>query len=342
MHIKERFQNNYDLLRILAAFCIIFFHSFALVGKTIQEPLVVLSKGRISFSFIGLSIFFCISGYLIAKSVDKSPSLTNYLWKRLLRIQPLLIATCFTTVFILGPFLTDISLKEYFLDSHTYTYFRNILPVFGIQFTLPGVFVHQLADKGVNGSLWTLIVEERMYLLMTVVFLYRKDKSFYFIFLIVLLNLFYLVNRYFFHGEMFPYFSNVAFFYALLFFNSAALYLTNFWFKNKLSLVISIAFTGFFIAVIFPGIDFIYFITLPLLVNGVAKIKGKTNYAGKYGDFTYGSYVFSFPVQQILISKGILNPYLVFFLTLVIVLPLAVLSWNLLEKRFLRLRHKVK
>jgi peptidoglycan/LPS O-acetylase OafA/YrhL len=342
MHIKERFQNNYDLLRIFAAFCIIFFHSFALVGKTKQEPLVQLSKGRINFSFIGLSIFFCISGYLIAKSAVKSPTLANYLWKRLLRIQPLLIVTCVVTVFFLGPFLTEMPLKDYFLDGYTYTYFRNIFPVFGIQFTLPGVFVHHIADKGINGSLWTLIVEERMYLLMTVIFLYRKGKSFYFILVIVLLNLFYLVNRYFFYGEMLTYFSNVAFFYALLFLNSAVLYLSNFLFKKNLSLVIIGAFIAFFVAVIFAGIDFIYFISLPLLVNAIAKIKGKTNYAGKYGDFTYGTYVFSFPVQQILVSEGILNPYLVFFLTLAIVLPLAVLSWNLVEKRFLELRHKVK
>ena len=342
MHIRERFQNNYDFLRIFAAFCIIFFHSFALLGKTSAEPLFRLSNGRINFSFIGLSIFFCISGYLIGKSAVKSPSLANYLWKRFLRIQPLLVVTCFVTVFILGPFLTEMSLKSFFLDGHTYSYFRNILPVFGIQFTLPGVFVHQLADKGINGSLWTLIVEERMYLLMTIVFLYRKDKSLYFIILIVLLNLFYLINRYFFYGEMLPYFSNIAFFYALLFLNSAGLYLINFRFKNNVGLAIIIAFIGFLVAFVFPGIDFIYFISLPLLINGIAKIKGKTNYVGKYGDFTYGTYVFSFPVQQILIKEGIRNPYLVFLLTLAIVLPLAVLSWNLVEKRFLELRHKVK
>ena len=342
MHIKERFQNNYDFLRIFAAFCIIFFHSFALLGKTSSEPLFRFSNGRMNFSFIGLSIFFCISGYLIGKSAVKSPSLANYLWKRFLRIQPLLIVTCFVTVFILGPLLTEISLKSFFLDGHTYSYFRNILPVFGIQFTLPGVFVHQLADKGINGSLWTLIVEERMYLLMTVVFLYRKDKSLYFIILIVLLNLFYLINRYFFYGEMLPYFSNIAFFYALLFLNSAGLYLSNFRLMNNFALAIIIAFIGFLVAFVFPGIDFIYFISLPLLINGIAKIKGKTNYVGKYGDFTYCTYIFSFPVQQILIKEGILNPYLVFLLTLAIVLPLAVVSWNLVEKRFLQLRHKVK
>jgi peptidoglycan/LPS O-acetylase OafA/YrhL len=207
---------------------------------------------------------------------------------------------------------------------------------------LPGVFVHNLADKGVNGSLWTLIVEERMYLIMTIVFLYRKDKSNYFIVLIILLNLFYLVNRYFFYGEMLPYFSDAAFFYSLLFLNSAALYILNLRFKKNIYLPVIAGLVGFSIAVVFPKVDFLYVISLPILINSIAKIRGKANYAGKYGDFTYGTYVFSFPVQQALIAKGIVNPYLLFILTLLIVLPMAVLSWNFIEKRFLRLRHMVK
>ena len=228
------------------------------------------------------------------------------------------------------------------MDGHTYSYFRNTLPLFGIQFTLPGVFIHHVADKGVNGSLWTLIVEERLYLLMSLVFLYKKDKSLYFLILIILLNLFYLVNRYCFYGEMLPYFSDIAFFYALMFLNSSALYLMNWKFEKNLFFIIISSLVCFCVAVIFPAIDFLYLLTLPVLVNSIAKIKGRTNYAGKYGDFTYGTYVFSFPVQQVLVGKGITDPYLLFGITICIVLPMAILSWNLVEKRFLRLRHKVK
>lgn len=342
MHVKERFQNNYDFLRIFAALCIIFFHSFGLLNKENNEPLVRFTNGRINFAFIGLSIFFCISGYLIAKSAVKSPTVKNYLWKRLLRIQPLLIATCFLTVFLLGPFFTQLSIKHYFSNFQTYSYFRNVLPVFGLQFTLPGVFIHNLGDKGVNGSLWTLIVEERLYLLMTVIFLYRKDKASYLFFLIILLNIVFIINQFFFWGEMIPYLSGAAFFYSLLFLNSAALYLIRFDFSKYLVSTIVISALCFFIGIVFPSIDIIYIFSIPLLINSVAKIKGITNYFGKYGDFTYGTYVFSFPVQQILISKGISNPYLLFLITFLIVFPLAVVSWNLIEKEFLKLKRLVK
>lgn len=341
MHPKERFKNNYDFLRIFAACCIIFYHSFALLAKENEEPLNQITNRRVDFSLIGLSIFFCISGYLIAKSAVRSPTVLNYLWKRFLRIQPLLIVTCFFTIFLIGPIFTERSLIGYFSDGNTYAYFRNIMPLFGVQFYLPSVFTH-FHDKGVNGSLWTLIVEERLYLLMTLVFLYKKDKSNYLAFLIGLLNVLYIVNRYFFSGEMIPYLSGRAFFYALLFLNSSALYLLKIKFKKNLLIYILIGFVCFVVGILLPHTDVLYFVAFPLLVNAIANIEGMLNYAGKYGDFTYGTYIFSFPIQQILVSKGFINPYNLFFITIAIVLPLAVLSWKFIESPFLRLKKKVK
>ncbi len=342
MHHNERFQNNYDFLRLFAACSIIFYHSFSLLRKTHEEPLYELTNGRINFGFIGLSIFFCISGYLIAKSAVKSPTIINYLWKRLLRVQPLLIITCILTVFICV-FFTNLSAKDYFSNGNTWSYFRNIMPVFGLQFTLPGVFIHNVAENGVNGSLWTLILEERLYLVMCIVFLLKKEYSHYFVLFILILNVFYLTNRFMFDGEMMTYFSGLPFFYALLFLNSAALYSLNIRFSKSLFLFIAFGLAVFIIAIILPALDFLYFFSLPVLVNTLAQIKGIANYAGKYGDFTYGVYVFSFPVQQMFIAAGIvgLDPYVLFLFTLLIVFPMAILSWNLVEKRFLGLKKLV-
>jgi hypothetical protein len=46
--------------------------------------------------------------------------------------------------------------------------------------------------------------------------------------------------------------------------------------------------------ILFPKLNLVFFFALPVLVNSIAKIKGKLNFAGKYGDFTYGTYVFRF------------------------------------------------
>lgn len=342
MHHHERFQNNYDFLRLLAACAIIFYHSFSLLQKTILEPLYQTTNGKTNFAFVGLSIFFCISGFLIAKSAARSPGVVNYLWKRFLRIQPLLIVTCILTVF-LCVFFSNLSTRDYFLNPNTWSYFRNIMPVFGLQFTLPGVFAHNIAENGVNGSLWTLILEERLYILMCIIFLLRKKHKSYIVLFLVVINLFYLFNRFFFDGEMIRYLTTLPFFYALLFLNSSGLYFLKINFSNSLFLFVSISLLAFILGVLFAPLNFLYFFSIPVLVNSIAQIKGITNHAGKYGDFTYGIYVFSFPVQQMLIASGSgkQNPYLLFIYTLLIVFPMAVLTWSVVEKKFLRLKKSI-
>lgn len=99
-----------------------------------------------------------------------SGSLLQYAWKRFLRIQPLLIVVCLLSIFIIGPLFSNLNTASYFSNATTYTYLRNIFPATGIQFGLPGVFEHNLKENGVNGSLWTLIIEERLYVFTAIVF----------------------------------------------------------------------------------------------------------------------------------------------------------------------------
>jgi peptidoglycan/LPS O-acetylase OafA/YrhL len=337
---EGRLHNNYDFLRILASLCIMFYHSFGLTNSQLREPLIILTEGKLNTSFIGLSIFFSISGFLIAKSALRSSSLKNYLWKRLLRIQPLLFFLCILTVFMLGPLYTSLSTSAYFKSINTWTYFRNVMPLFGLQFTLPGVFTHNPLEAGVNGSLWTLIVEERLYLLMSFLFLFRMKKRYFLVFILIL-NIVFLLNHLISHVPI-PLLSSSAFFYGLIFLNSAILYIIKIDF-NKWALHFLVAgIIIFFITYSFSVSTILDCYTMPLIVNSLAHIKGPLNKAGKWGDFTYGTYVFAFPIQQMLIANGFSNvPYKVFLLTFLITIPLAIVSWHFLEKKFLSMKSLV-
>jgi flagellin-like protein len=59
---------------------------------------------------------------------------------------------------------------------------------------------------------------------------------------------------------------------------------------------------------------------------------------GKYGDLSYGIYIFHFPVIQLLVTIGWYrqSPLTALLLTIAIVLALAFASWHLVEKPFLR------
>ena len=353
---KERLNNNYDFLRLFAALCIAFTHSFNLLKLNNTEPLMAFTTQRYDFSFAGLCIFFSISGYLITKSATTSTSILNYLWKRFLRIQPLLIIVCLLSVFVLGPIFTNLSVADYFKSPSTWTYFKNIFPATGVQFPLPGVFVNNVAEPGVNGSLWTLVVEERLYFFLGLLFFLKANKRWLFISFILFLNVLFVVNELVYTLPL-PYFlSGSSLFYSLIFLNAGLLYLFNVDF-NRLTgrstkaetsyacfYILSLLILLLAVTLLFSSLQILQVALIPFFVIMLAHIKGATNKTGKRGDFTYGMYIFAFPVQQILIAVNAAsnNPYILFAETFLIVLPLAILSWHFIEKKFLALKTLVK
>lgn len=337
MQQNERLHNNYDFLRVFAALSITFTHSYNLLKQDADEVLMILTNQKIDFSFVGLCIFFSISGYLIAKSAVTSPSFKNYLWKRFLRIQPLLVVVCILSVFILGPMFTSFNTVDYFKNINAYTYFRNVMPLFGIQFGLPEVFNNNIAEPGINGSMWTLVVEERLYLIIGLLFLLKGNKKKWFAYFVGILNFVWLIHNVFFNHHLIEYLNGAHIFYALIFLNASCFYLLNINFNIKPLLFLFGAPVILFLAQFSSLNESIQVITIPLLVFAFAHVKAVTNHIGKYGDFTYGIYIFSFPVQQILIALKLVNnnPLLLFFFTLLIVIPMAILSWHLVEKKML-------
>ncbi len=342
---KTRLYNNYDFLRVFAAICITFTHSFNLLKQDKREVLMTVSNQRLDFAFLGLCIFFSISGYLIAKSADTSPSFKSYLWKRFLRIQPLLIFVCILSIFIVGPIFTSLSLRSYFNNINSYTYFRNIMPLFGIQFQLPNVFSNNIGEAGINGSLWTLIVEERLYLIVGMLFLLKRKKQNLFVYFVAILNFVYLLHHSFFNSNLINYLNGGHVFYALMFLNASCFYILKIAFikQSNVYLFSIIIIALLFFTRYFSFNQSIQVLLIPFLINAIAHIKAPTNHIGKYGDFTYGIYIFSFPVQQMLIASKTLNenPYELFFFTLMIVIPIAVLSWHFIEKKMLSLKWRV-
>jgi peptidoglycan/LPS O-acetylase OafA/YrhL len=65
---------------------------------------------------------------------------------------------------------------------------------------------------------------------------------------------------------------------------------------------------------------------------------------GKRGDFSYGTYLYAFPIQQ-LVMRFVghpISPYLLSGIAVPLTLMAAILSWHLIEKRFIASSAKVR
>jgi len=155
-------DNNLNLLRMLAASSVLFSHSYALTGHMLQEPLVVASGQRTDAATIGVIVFFAISGFLIAQSLARTPSLYAYTIARALRILPGLMLAKLFCVLVLGWYATSLASAAYWTHADTWR-FLLACPYFDVRDRLPGVFERNPYPLAVDGSLWTIPVETWCY-----------------------------------------------------------------------------------------------------------------------------------------------------------------------------------
>jgi len=336
-------DNSFHFLRFFAASLVIFDHSFPLYGHSrgyFDLPLRVAGS-------LALPTFFIISGFLITKSWLDSPDLFSYLKKRCLRILPGLAAVTLFAVFIIGPMATTLGLKEYFTNSHTWSYLLTAAML--IMTSLPGVFVHNTFSGAVNGSLWTLPYEFWMYLFIAgfglIGMLSQQRRWLIFLFTLLVLVGTELFRRGilsssipFLHVYLASHFTQLGGYFILgsLFYLYQEKIVLNGWFMVMALAVFALPFK-------FESLELLHYLSLPYIVLYFAfavNIKLFKNF-GKYGDFSYGMYIYAFIVQQSLVHLfGKSINFLFFnFLTFTITFLLAFLSWNLIEKQAMKLKN---
>lgn len=155
-------DNHFNLLRILAASAVIVSHAFPIaLGRGAAEPLT----GFMPFSLgsASVKIFFAISGFLVLKSWDRHPKLLDFTVARVLRIFPALAVVALVTAFVAGPIFTTLPPGAYFANRATLEYAPRAISLYFLSFELPGVFTATPYGDAVNGPLWTLYYETLCY-----------------------------------------------------------------------------------------------------------------------------------------------------------------------------------
>jgi len=160
-------DNNFNLIRIFAAFAVLVAHSFTLSGIS-AEPLQTVTG--MSLGTIAVDVFFITSGFLVSGSLLTRRSIVEYLCARGLRIFPALLVMIAVTVCCLGVYFTDVPLASYFAAPETHRYVvKNATLITGAAYYLPGVFEQNPYNGGVNGSLWSMPHEVRLYAILAII-----------------------------------------------------------------------------------------------------------------------------------------------------------------------------
>jgi len=344
MTLAERVQrrdNNFDVLRFLAASMVILSHSFAFVPSP-PEYFYSLTHWE-SLATLGVCIFFTISGFLISKSWEDDPRPLAFATKRFLRIIPGLCAATLFCVFLIGPLATNLPLKSYFKNEATWNYFWTLL-IFPMQFVLPGVFLTNQMHA-VNGSLWTLPSEVLAYTLVAILgclgLLKARNTP-----VLLLLCMYFFSENYMVSPGAPSYFASAfTMKNAQVWFSYFLVGMIYYQYREKIVLSgeTCLALVLFAVATFkTPLVEVAMLAALPYTVFYVAyQALPSFHSFAKYGDFSYGLYIYAFPMQQLLAQKIKHLTWLTLFLaSFAPILGVAILSWYLVERPALRLKRK--
>ena len=344
---------GFDFLRLWLAGSVIWFHAFVVTGQ-----MNFLEQTPAWFYVNALvPMFFALSGFLVAGSAQRlNPP--NFLINRGLRIIPALAVEIGVSALVLGPLLTTLPIWEYFTRPQFWHYFTNI---FGwIQFQLPGVFERNPSAGMVNLSLWTVPFELGCYGLISIMIVLKlTQRPLYILGFAILLLLVPAVSQMsgmaeHGGGQKVPALIRYAFFSrGAVLFPSFLFGACFYYFREHVpySRIAAILITLSFVVIACVGREswkdsyVLNVFTVPgftylIIFLGLTPFP-KIPFFSR-GDYSYGIYLYGYPIQQalILLMPG-LTFWLPFFLvSLTVATAMAAFSWHVVEKPILTMRRK--
>jgi peptidoglycan/LPS O-acetylase OafA/YrhL len=324
-------RNNFDFMRLFAAALVFFDHQFALVGDI--EPEYFGTK----IGHIAVFVFFSISGYLVAQSWLRSPNVFAFAKNRLLRVWPGFAVVTLLALFVLGPLFTALPLSNYFSSPLTWRYLENL--AFVVQYELPGVFGDNPYPNAVNGSIWSIPIEMECYALLALLGLSGLLKRRWILLAGTIIFVIAATAKQTISGVTVRPLTQFGGFFAIgccigAFKETVLAHRVTILFATSL-LTIAGSLFGFGYQALFIVIPF------TTIICGTASTR-PFNHAGRFGDFSYGFYLYAFPVQQtLMLLLDRKTPFVVLLASgAVITYACAVLSWKMIEGPAMRLKRR--
>jgi peptidoglycan/LPS O-acetylase OafA/YrhL len=337
-------ENNFDFIRLTMALLVIFSHSYPLAtGFGTDEFFFRITRAQLSGGSIAVDVFFFVSGYLITSSFQHSKSVWVYLKKRVFRIYPAFIALSLVDLVIVLPLS-----RGHLIGGSPTQVWLFLWEIISLnEFISVGAFKSNPLSGVINGSLWTIRYEFFCYLGLAILgvfgFLLSKRRT------LLLFCLSLIATICITSFGLSPYglknlhpagSENLDFFLRLvpMYLSGVVAYL----YRDRIRLNLLWAALACLVLFVAVWITNGMLTAMPLAGSYLSIFvayhpKIHFHHFARFGDFSYGTYLYAFPVQQVIVcmAKGVISPLLLFALATPVTLTIAVISWHLIEKRFL-------
>jgi peptidoglycan/LPS O-acetylase OafA/YrhL len=342
-------QNSFTFLRLTFALAVVFSHAFPLGGFG-EDPLSRITGGQAQIGTVSVLGFFVISGWLITASAQRSP-ISRFALNRASRILPGFIVMHLLVVFALAPAVmlwNHGDILDYW-DSlvvgpnSATSYLVANAKIRVTQYPITDVFLHNPGGSAVNGSLWSLAPEMMCYAWLAVLTLARGLRwrftgavIFAVVFALHVVGLgnpkalnplataLEYTNTYGFHLPLFRS-AYLAFLAGMTCYQFRDFLRWRGWLAGISAALLVAGCVGGFHAFVWP-------FALPYLVLYLAH-RLPLQYVEKWGDFSYGIYIYAFPLQQLLSAAGVQHWGFIAYFSASVVLAVAagMASWRWIE-----------
>jgi len=330
--------NNFDAIRLVMALSVVWSHSFALyLGSEASEPVSLLTHGIVNAGNVAVEVFFVVSGFLITQSFARSRSWWSFLRKRAGRIYPGYLVATSLCAFVLLPWFAG---TRYTPLSVVKTIGLNLL--LRNWFVNPDPFVNN-DSSALNGSLWSIPIEFWCYIGVMAFGLLKLRRRFLLCscVVVVAIHVWTVATGKLWGGGWVGVvlgWPNVWFRMAPFFMSGMLLYL----YRELVPRSAYLAVGGLMLFVLCAWL-------LPLAAQALlpAVLAYAVMYwafsrqlvpAARYGDFSYGVYLYAYPIQQLLVASAGLSFLAYLLASLGLALVAGIVSWYAVERWFHRPR----
>ncbi|CAM3520610.1 acyltransferase family protein [Nocardioides zeicaulis] len=323
--IGSRFDhgpNALSFLRLLLAAEVVAWHSYALRGDTWLPERLATVVGD-----IGVDAFFALSGFLVCRAWVGRSGTRAFVLARARRIFPGLWTCLLVTAFVIAPLASAVAGMPQLTLAGQLQYVWSHADTWATQGEIDGTPVGT-ADRGWNGSLWTLGYEVACYVVIVASGAARVLRpgvlaALAFLFWTVSLELALTVPG----GGSWapPRFGLMFTLGALLWMQRDRIPFSRLWCALATVCIVVGAFTPDYRVMAAPAVAYL------CIVGGTAL--GRYELLVLRHDLSYGTYIYAFPIQQAFLMCGVTLTWVGFVsLSLATVLPVAAVSWYVVER----------